>query len=715
MKDKKNYKAIIFLLTILNLVLAVGILLALTFLLNKFKITLENVLITIKSKYFLGLLGIQFMLNIFFITYRLFTHKMDEKAKDYTDGEDAHFLTKKEIENSKQFKLTKFSDLKNQKDGTVFEAKYLKGDIEVLLSDPSHVLTVGTTGSGKTSAYIDPILQIQMNTKTKPSFVISDVKGELFKKHSEALKRNGYEVVVLNIRKPYESQKWNPFQIVINDIERIKEIEKKKPSSVEIQEIEDRIYDNTKEIIYSVCEISNTSDRSWGEGARDLVYALALAFIEDIRKGKMDASKLTLFNIHYNITRYLKGDAEVMSEYLEEGRDKYSLVTAAASTVLSSRNSPKTFASFISSVSQFMARLTDKGILSMTSENSVDFTKYDEKPTALFIQVPDERQARHFLVTILLEQCYKELIYKANKNYEDGIEDDMRLKRRIYFMLDEFANFPKFKDFETVISVARSRDIFFNLIVQNYEQLEMKYEKVAETIKNNCPVKVFLGSDSVKTMREFSELAGKKKGISSSFSSGNSQSSNLSIKETPLMPISELRVLNSKDNFGNALISAFGLPLKISKYTPFWQVAKNTKKKIYEIGNAADEKSEAKEFKEDNIIYDIKDHLSSNINLDNNIKEKDINFDDLARVSLDAIEKQESETRHIKKQIRRLEGLIDKSDLELLLNILNAGDLIELSIVIDNMLSKYKDDKTTIIFSVILNLTDRLIGDINED
>jgi len=40
-------------------------------------------------------------------------------------------------------------------------------------------------------------------------------------------------------------------------------------------------------------------------------------------------------------------------------------------------------------------------------------------------------------------QCYKTLIEKARRNEKDGTTDSSRLKRRMYFLLDEFGNLPK--------------------------------------------------------------------------------------------------------------------------------------------------------------------------------------------------------------------------------------------------------------------------------
>jgi type IV secretory pathway TraG/TraD family ATPase VirD4 len=50
----------------------------------------------------------------------------------------------------------------------------------------NHTLVIGITGSGKTSAVIDPLIYSLM--KHKESMIMTDPKGELYKRHSNHLK-----------------------------------------------------------------------------------------------------------------------------------------------------------------------------------------------------------------------------------------------------------------------------------------------------------------------------------------------------------------------------------------------------------------------------------------------------------------------------------------------------------------------------------------------
>ena len=71
-------------------------------------------------------------------------------------------------------------------------------------------MIIGSTGSGKTTRYVNPTIQVLAHTQTKPSLVISDPKGELYQLHANMLAQQGYEIKVLDLRNPYASARWNP-------------------------------------------------------------------------------------------------------------------------------------------------------------------------------------------------------------------------------------------------------------------------------------------------------------------------------------------------------------------------------------------------------------------------------------------------------------------------------------------------------------------------
>ena len=205
----------------------------------------------------------------------------------------------------------------------------------------------------------------------------------------------------------------------------------------------------------------------------------------------------------------------------------------------------------------------------------------------LFIKIPEEKQNRHFLVSLMVTQMYKVLVDKARRNYKRGETNDEELKRTVYLIMDEFGNLPKFESLRALITVGRSRKIFMLLVVQSFAQLDIVYdEKTAKTVRDNANVKVFIGSTDKNTLTEFSELCGKTKQRHISFSDGDGTAHfnvNTAAESVPLIYPSELEKLNSPpDNMGNAIVLAFGKNPIRSKFAPFFKA-----KKLYKPADGA--------------------------------------------------------------------------------------------------------------------------------
>jgi type IV secretory pathway TraG/TraD family ATPase VirD4 len=213
----------------------------------------------------------------------------------------------------------------------------------------------------------------------------------------------------------------------------------------------------------------------------------------------------------------------------------------------------------------------DRGLCGLTSATDVNAASFADKPTALFMKIPDEKDTRHGLAAVFILCIYKALIKVASAR------EDLSLPRNVYFILDEFGNMPKIEKFDKMITVGRSRKIWFNMVVQSYSQLSNVYgNEVADIVKSNCGMKMFIGSNDIGTCEEFSKLCGNMtvKTTSTSASIGSREGDiNLSAQTQvrPLIYPSELQMLNNKVSTGNAIIVTFGnYPLRTT-YTPSYK------------------------------------------------------------------------------------------------------------------------------------------------
>ncbi|MEG1752243.1 MAG: type IV secretory system conjugative DNA transfer family protein, partial [Clostridia bacterium] len=290
-----------------------------------------------------------------------------------------------------------------------------------------------------------------------------------------------------------------------------------------------------------------------------------------------------------------QNDCEDLIQYFS-GRSPISKCVSLSKQVLDA--SDKTRGSYLSTIFDKLAMFSDKSICALTSSNEIDFSKMATKPTALFLQIPDEKETRHTLASMIILQAYKGLVAKANTY------SDLALPRSVYFLLDEFGNLPRVHKLEQMITVGRSRKIWLALVIQSYAQLSKIYdEKCADIIRSNCNIQIFIGTTDLKTINDFSKLCGNfsivQRNVSFSSSKTNDINSSASIKERPLIYPSELSQLNNANNMGNAIVNVFGFsPIK-SKFTPSFKCKKYCLKSVKQnavIGRI---------FEEEKVFYDM--------------------------------------------------------------------------------------------------------------
>ena len=540
-------------------------------------------------------------------------------AMNENDLEDTEWLTVKKLKKMKEFTVTNFDKVESKPDGIVIGAEKKGKEVEIITTSQLHALIVGTTGSGKTTGFVDQNISVLGKSQGKPSLVISDPKKELYEKHALHLKREGYKISVLDLREPYSSARWNPMNVLIRRIRLVKELQNNcvhkdgkyygageefisyRDARTRVQELKDEIFENAMDLVYTLCPVQNRDQPTWEEGARNLIFGFVLALCEDCIKGKVEEKQLLLFNIYHNITKYCSEDTTALREYLLEGRDEFSKVRGLVNTVLIT--SDKTLTSYLSEVNSYMQQLSDDGILSLTSENDLDIINLDEEPNAVFIIVPDERFTRHRFVTLFITQMYKELVEKANLNLRRNQCETAILKRNTYFVLDEFGNLPKFENMEGMVTVARSRGIRFLFVLQSFSQLTAKYGKdIGDIIKTNCNVKIFIGSDDPDTRKEFSELCGQKKvkNFSVNTNAENPASSNTGASNQPLITIGMLERLNGNEK-GDAIVSVRGYEPIWTKFTPSYEL----KDVYFPEGKADVSKREARLFEKQDYVFDI--------------------------------------------------------------------------------------------------------------
>ncbi|MDO4265432.1 MAG: type IV secretory system conjugative DNA transfer family protein [Eubacteriales bacterium] len=561
------------------------------------------------------------------LLYLLFQNNTAKKSKRILKGkaeriegalENSRFMT--DEEKDENFPKKHFKKLaEEKKDGIALYAVYnsKKKDVDINLSAPAHGLIIGATGSGKTTTFINPVIQILGHTSAGSSIICTDPKGELFQLHSGFLERAGYKVMVLDLRDPYSSFRWNPLGDIYDRYQRhlhygddIFEHRDSAPESglvlrdapeaygevwyefegkaysearvlinyirVEKQKIYDELYEDLNDLISVICPIESQDDPVWEKGARSIIMATCLAMLEDSANPELEMTKekFCFYNINKAISNS-ENEFAALKDYFR-GRDKLSKAVGLSRQVLSAAD--QTLASYMSIAFDKLSMFNDEGLCALTSATDIRPEQIANEKTALFLKIPDEKDTRHALAAVFILCIYKALIKVASAS------ESLSLPRNVYFLLDEFGNMPRIDKFDKMITVGRSRKIWFHMVVQSYSQLNNVYgDTIADIIKSNCGIKMFIGSNDIATCEEFSKLCGNMSVATTSVSGSTSDTSgqinySSQIQDRPLIYPSELMKLNNKKDTGNAIIVTFGnYPLR-TKFTPSYKCP------LYEMG-----------------------------------------------------------------------------------------------------------------------------------
>lgn len=348
--------------------------------------------------------------------------------------------------------------------------------------DFDHSLIIGSTGSGKSLCEIFPLI-FNLGYAGE-SMVINDTKGELYSLTADFLKNKGYEIKIINLRDAFSSDKWNPLHLPYKYYKNKK-----------IDEAGDLI----ENLSHSLTKNLSSKDMYWEKSTNAVLSALCYALLEDARTEK----EVHLYSI-YNLlvehgSKYI-GRENSLDKYFQQ-KPQGSLAKLSYATGSFAKGDTR--ATLFSVLATVIKMFSDTGIANLTSSTDFELEDIGKKKTAVYLIIPDEKESRHELASLFVDQCYQALVNEAQL-CEDG-----KLPIRTNFILDEFGNMPSISSISNKITVSRSRNIRFTIVIQNFKQLEEKYKESAETIKSNCTNWIYLLTSDNKTAKDISERLGK--------------------------------------------------------------------------------------------------------------------------------------------------------------------------------------------------------------
>lgn len=380
------------------------------------------------------------------------------------------------------------------------------------VSSDTHSLTVGATRSGKSRCLVLP--SIGLTAMAGESMVIVDMKGELYTYSKPFLEANSYEVIAVDFSAPEYSNHYNFLQPTIDAL-NLGDTAKATAAA--------------RDIATMLIPENQTNERIWVDGARaTLTLASLICAYENTTRPQYQ----NLANVQQFMTHMCKPIGQFgtlpLNVYLSLLPDDHPAVLAQGIPDIAPS---KMRGSFFTEVLSTLNLFVDPHIHAMTSYSDFDPELTGVRKRAIFVILPDYKMTYYQIAALFVYQQYQILA-------ESSVKHGGRLPRRVHFFCDEFGNFVKIPNFDTLMTVSGGRGILWHLFVQNTEQLDEKYgDRIGRTIRANAETWVYLSSNSDATQEEISKRLGNYtiKSPSLSGSTGGQSSASYNLTGRPLM------------------------------------------------------------------------------------------------------------------------------------------------------------------------------------
>lgn len=488
----------------------------------------------------------------------------------------ARFATPREICNTyKQIPYTPELWRKGQQlpsvDGLIVGCNESVGGMTALVDDADiHTLMIGASGVGKTANFLYP--NIEYCCAAGMSFITTDSKGDLYRNTATiAEKYYGYKISVIDLRNPTRSSGYNMLYLVNKYMDLYK-----KEDKLEFKAKAEKFAKITaKTIISADGNISNMGQNAFFyECAEGLITAVILLVAEFCPPEKRHI--ISVFKLIQDLLAPSSGKGQTQFQRLIELLPSEHKARWFAGAALNS--SEQAMASVMSTaLSRLNAFLDSELEQILCFDTSIDVEEFCNRKSAIYLVLPEEDATKHFLISLIFQQLYREMLTVAD-------EKGGQLDKRVMFYADEIGTLPKIDGLEMIFSASRSRKISIVAIIQSLAQFEKTYGKEGcEIIVDNCQCTLF-GSfaPNSKTAEEMSRNLGKQTILSGSVTKSarvDGGSKSLQMIERPLMTVDELKSMPK----GHFVVMKTGCHPMRTRLKLFLQWGIRFDKKPYEI------------------------------------------------------------------------------------------------------------------------------------
>ena len=428
-----------------------------------------------------------------------------------------------------------------------------------------HCMMIGAAGVGKTAYWLYP--NIEYACASGMSFLSTDTKGDIMRNYgSIASKYYGYNISVIDLRNPMRSHGNNLLHLVNKYMDLYSgtnEVQYKAKA------------EKYAKIIAKTIILSGMEAGSFGQNS----------YFYDAAEGLITASILLVSEFCKPEERHIVSVFKIIQELLAPGRNRNKNQFQQLMELLPPDHKAKWFASAaLNTAEQSMASVMSTALSRLNAfldseletilcnDTEIDAERFCKEKSAIFIIMPEEDSSKYFMVSLLIQQLYREILAVAD-------EHGGKLENRVVFYCDEFGTLPRIESAEMMFSASRSRRVSIVPIIQSFAQLQKNYGKEgAEIIIDNTQLTVFGGfAPNSESAQILSKAMGSRTALTGSVTQSKGEGSrSLQMIERPLMTPDELKALPK----GTFIVTKTGFyPIKVKLKLFFkWGIEFDTEK-----------------------------------------------------------------------------------------------------------------------------------------
>ncbi len=395
-----------------------------------------------------------------------------------------------------------------------------------------HCLMIGASGVGKTAYFLYPSLEYAFASGV--SLLATDTKGDVMRNYGTIAKEKyGYQVAVIDLRNPTRSDGFNMLSL----ISKYADLYQSDPTNLRAKA---KMEKYAKICAKTIIQAGGSGDHGQNSYFYDSAEGLLAATI-------MLVAEFCSFEERHIVSVY-KLIQELLAPSRTKGKNQFQMLMEKLPPEHKARwmagaalnTGDQAMMSVLSTAMSRLNAFLDTELEQLICfDSAVDAEQFVARKTALFITMPEEDPTAYFLVSLIIQQLYRELMTVAD-------EHGGKLPRRCVFYCDELGTIPKIEGIEMMFSAARSRGLMIVAIVQGLIQLERNYGKEgAQIIRDNCQLTIFGGfAPGSETANTLSADLGEQTVLSGTVSKGkDSNSRSLQMMGRRLMTPDELKAM----------------------------------------------------------------------------------------------------------------------------------------------------------------------------